>query len=277
MPRDRSVFGPRTQAANAKFLATIGLGMFVWQFNHAAKAAEVFTQTDGFSFTYSNPIQNAVGSINGVKLSIPANYLMGGVEYKKNNEKSIITKRSTPTFDSEINDFGIRLRLSNLEPIMTDNDWQEWLHPEKMHSHFIYEYEIWTIIGIYPGWYAPDGSLKSELSNWARDDSHWGPFVNQPKQVYGLKHSTSVQTPDGHRVSGQYEYFYDDVTWATFIYCKTSRQQVPPFDTFTTCHHDFIVPEIKAVADAIYTKKDLERWRTIEKKTKALVHSFIVK
>ena len=107
---------------------------------------------------------------------------------------------------------------------------------------------------------------------------HWGPFVRQEDLAFGLVQEISVQPmgPANSTVHPKRVFLYDKDTLLTFISCETMKQQVPPFATFSSCYHDFIVPELKVVGEAIYSKTDLYRWREIETEIKKIVHSFVV-
>jgi len=126
--------------------------------------------------------------------------------------------------------------------------------------------------------YPRSGSLIHELNAWEKDEAHWGPYIKQKERIYGLTHSISVQTVDKHSPNtlGQFEFFFDDDKSTTFISCESVRRKVPPFDTFSTCKIDFLIPEIKVFVEAIVTKKDLSRWREIEDKANKDFRSFIV-
>lgn len=217
----------------------------------------------------------AIGNINGIKVSIPKNYLFGWVQYE-GQEPLDPFPVSTPTFDSKILHFAMLLRLSNFQPITTPQDKAD--YDESMSRVFPDYKEMWLGVGFHLDTYNPkDGLLKHVVTNWEKDGAERGPYIKQKSPVDGLVYENSVR-PAETKIprSPHYAFFYDETTYKTFIHCQSHTQYVPPYATFTDCHHLFVVPEFKIVAEAIYTKKDLPRWREIEEETKKIIHSFIV-
>ena len=103
----------------------------------------------------------------------------------------------------------------------------------------------------------------------------WGPYTLEKNRPFGLMHFGSMQSVDdgAKHMYGHVEYFYDKSTETTIL-CNTLRKKVPPFDTFDTCHQVFLVPKIQVMAGAYYTKKDIYRWREIEKKVIQIIDDF---
>lgn len=219
----------------------------------------------------------AIGKINGIKISIPHYYLLSGVQYEGEEPLMMIPRKYIPTFDTNIQDFAILLRLSNMQPIRTDQDERDYDQAQRNSGH-VSSYETWTTIGFSPKWYDDTGSLKGVVTEWETDKAHWwGPFVMQKERISGLVHEDSTQPIHNDKDGvGHFDFFYDDGTFDTFIYCQTFRRLVPPNDLFNSCNHLFVIPELKVVAEATYTKNDLPRWREIEKESKSIIHSFIV-
>lgn len=228
----------------------------------------------------SNPLDRsakpAIGSVNGIKLSIPNYYLLSGVQYKGEEPLSQERRSVSPTLETPIESFAILLRLSNLQPIRTAQDQEDRRQSEQTARPFIAE--TWTMIGFYPKLYLEnDGSLKPAYDNWVKDHGYWGPFVEK-EPIFGLNHMISVQSIDnGSNNHGQFEFFFDRGNWTTFIYCETQRARITPFDTVTHCTDMFVLPDLKVVAEADMTKKDLYRWREINQTVDNIAKSFIVR
>jgi hypothetical protein len=223
----------------------------------------------------------AIGQINGVKISIPRYYLTPGLEYEGENFWEGKRRTFTPTFDSPIKDFGIRLRVSNLEPIRTQQDEADYINfghtPETRYKN---SSEMWMLVAVYADRYRSNW-LQGLRNSYDADDAtnrRIGPFTRQPELEFGLAHSVSPHPVDDgvpqHSGWGQ-DFYYDETSKATLILCQTSRMVVEPYLILTSCSHFFILPELKAVAEAIYTKNDLHRWREIEGHLKSIFHSFI--
>lgn len=228
----------------------------------------------------SNPLEAnakpAIGNMAGIKLSIPHHFLAAGVHYK--GEEVWVRSRTPPpprTFESEIEDFSMLLRLSTLQPITTKQDWAD--HMEYGRTAYPRPDNRWLTMSFFPHTYAVNrGTLKGIVVWTMEDEAKWGPFVLQDVEMYGLKHAKSTQQ-EKERSSGQTdEFFYDSTTWGTFIRCANSHRKVPPYDPLSSCDHLFIVPELKAVASVHCKREDLSRWREIERAIKNIAHSFIV-
>ena len=232
----------------------------------------------------SNPLAArppAVGTINGVRLSIPNYYLLAGVQYKGEEPLMRTPRTFTPTIDLEIEHFAIRIRSSNFQPIKTLEDLHD-LYELRRTSKSSYD-ETWIAIGVYPKLYVSTGTVEKERDSWEHDAvlTNRGPFTRQPDLMYGLAHSTSPHpvddAPSGIRYHGWgFDYFFDEATSKTFIYCHTVKMFVAPFAINTRCTHHFTIPELHAVAEAFHTKSDLSRWREIEEHAKSIFHTFVV-
>jgi hypothetical protein len=211
-----------------------------------------------------------VGTINGITLSIPHwDRRQSSVEFCTNCIPKPSTSDPAKSI-KEIKKISIVLRLSNFQPIKTDQDEKDWFTASNSMSS---PYETWTRVEFDPKGYSADGfAFKSEVDSYERDDVHWGPFIRQPQDEYGLLHSVSVR-PVEYAVD---EYFYDDNQGSTLIKCKTFHRKGSPFDTFDECDMNFLIPEIKLIATAEITKKSLPRWREIEQQVTGIVHSFVV-
>ncbi|MBF0561227.1 MAG: hypothetical protein HQL37_04225 [Alphaproteobacteria bacterium] len=217
----------------------------------------------------------AVGNIHGVRLRIPNYYLASGLQYKGEEPLMMTPRTFTPTFESEIEYIGVRLRVSNLQPIRTAQDREDYARSRHTLHPFIYE--TWMTISYSQRNYG-GGSRRGQVENWERDGSRRGPFVRHPELVNGLIFMESTQPvvqPGRAYQNGKQDYYYDE-SMATFISCEMRRQSVPPFAYYNSCNHYFDIPEIGVEAEAIYTTNDLPRWREIEARARELLQSFIV-
>lgn len=269
---------PQTKYRLAPFLLSllVLVTALVWQLN-AVQVLHAEDPPDRPVYPLEANAKPAVGNMAGVKLSVPHHYLAAGVHYK-GEEVWIRSRPPRPprTFDSEIEDFSMLLRLSTLQPITTKQDWADYqeygrtAHPQP-DNH-------WLTMSFFPHTYEVNrGTLKGIVDRSMEDEAKRGPFLLQDVEVYGLKHARSTQQEKEKASSSQTdEFFYDPTTWGTFIRCANYHRKVPPFDPLSSCDHLFIVPELKAVASVHCKKEDLPRWREIERAIKNIAHSFIV-
>src|SRR5262249_41523104 len=135
----------------------------------------------------------AVGNIKGIKLSIPQNYLLSGVHYRGDE----VWKRSQApppvrTFDSEIQDFSLLLRESNLQPVRNEQDRADYLEYGRTANPR--PDNRWLTTEFLPDWFVVnEGKLQAVFDRYMKDEAKWGPFIPQDKNVYGMKHAVSTQ------------------------------------------------------------------------------------
>lgn len=222
-----------------------------------------------------------VGSMGGVKLAIPTHYLMGPVTYKGVdvwNAKSYTNSPKHPTFENEFDNFAIKIRLNNFKPIETQKDWDDF--DKKDHTIKIQPPENrWVNVSFdarnLRGSSLSDMNFKDTLSLWLKDEAKRGPFEKKP-DIWGLEHYVSVQKPSTK--NSQYEIFYDAKNKTTFIRCQNTLARYSPYELFTYCEIEFVMPEIKALVNVgtIYVKEDLARWREVNQGVRNVARLFIV-
>jgi hypothetical protein len=211
-----------------------------------------------------------VGTLNGIKLRIPEYYLFPKkIVYEGERHDGLGPASEGATQDSQIINFGLLLRVANLQPIRTDQDRQDWFH-----SQHVWADSSWMMVdfdNIYP--------IDRNPNPGHYMLPRFGPFDQDANFEYGLVHFESVQPisqgENDSREYGHVEYFFD-LKNLTRIECDTIQTKVKPFKIFSTCQHRFFVPELNAMAEAFYAKKDLPRWREIEAHIRNIVHTFIV-
>jgi hypothetical protein len=213
----------------------------------------------------------SIGSLNGVRLSIPNYYLLSGVQYKGEEPLSTASRITPPTYDTPIEQFAILIRLSNFQPIKTEQDRRDYraatgrVLPDM--------YESWMTVGFDPRWSEDNSVIRNTVENWQRDDTDWGPFLPDDGNSIGLLHM--VSTRPTNEFTPKREYFYD-ANYSTFIVCHTSKQRVAPYALTSRCDHNFLIPEMHARARAIYTTQNLPRWREIEDGVQKVANDFVV-
>lgn len=220
-----------------------------------------------------------VGHMGNVRLVVPDHYILGPVAYKGVdiwNPKSYQNRPKHPTFDTEIDNFAIKIRLSNFKPIETRKDWDDydklgkargWAQPPENRWIFVefFTHDVQTT----------KRTMRGQLNFWLKDKSDWGTFVKS-SSLWGLQHYISTQQPSTQK--SQYEIFYDPKTEDTFINCENRLIAVPPYELFSHCRIDFLIRDLKirASVDEIYFKEDLSHWQKIEEGIKQVVQSFVV-
>jgi hypothetical protein len=216
----------------------------------------------------------SLGRMNGVKLAIPQHYLLGPKGYKGIdiwNAESYKKRPKTNSFDNELDNFAIRIRLTNFKPIETLKDKDDYG-------------ELGSLLGVPPlenrwihvGITAVDRryTFEGTVGLWLKDEAHWGPYSSQP-DVWGLKRYLSQQVPAPHK--HQWEFMHD-AKFEVFATCEHIFPLYPPHDLREACKLEFFVPELKAFIDVagLRARTDLARWPEIEREVRKVIQSFIV-
>ena len=216
----------------------------------------------------------SLGRMNGVKLAVPQHYLLGPKGYKGIdiwNAESYKKRPQTNSFDNELDNFAIRIRLTNFKPIETFRDRDDYS-------------KLGSLIGVPPPenrWIhvgvkalEKHGTFQDTVSRWRKDEKGWGPFALQP-DVWGLKRYVFMQslTPTNDR----WEFLYDS-GFGTFATCKHLLQLHPPHAPRESCRLEFSMLELKALIDIdnFGERSDLARWPEIEREVRKVIQSFIV-
>lgn len=216
----------------------------------------------------AEPAGYGVGTINGVNVHIPQQYLLHHIVYAGEHRDGSGPASAATTNDSSIDNFSILVRLSDLQPLTTEADRQDW---RDALSKPLFS-RTWMMVSFDNHYSIPPASDTTP-----RMVSIWGPYIRDETSRYGLQHFASVQSvDDGARgLYGHVEYFFQADSRTT-IMCQTRRKKVAPFDTFSICEHHFLVPELHVMAEAVYTEPDVARWHRIEQRIREIAHSFVV-
>ncbi|MFD1554827.1 hypothetical protein ACFSHT_04165 [Paraburkholderia silviterrae] len=245
-----------TQRLKSLILISIAAASF-WQFDACSGTENPANTSDAGDFVF--------GVMNGVNLKIPRYYLFAPVIHEGEPRIDISGIAQTAHKDPEIDTFGMLLRMSNLQPIRTEQDKQDWLVASRQ-TMFM---RSWLMVSLDKRYHL---NLDKDRPDMIPE---WGPYILDKNHPFNLMHFESVQSVDDgmEQMYGHVEYFYDKTTDTT-IFCQTFRMRVTPFSTFDICQQRFLVPKLHVMASATYTKKDLYKWPEIEGRIVALIDSF---
>lgn len=218
-----------------------------------------------------------VGHIGALRIAVPQQFLLGPFTYKGVdiwNAKSFAARPKNPTFDTPISAFSIRVRFPEFQPIDTMSDRNDYARVAADPSRGPMR---WLFVGFEA--YDPriKGTNEQQLRYWLRNDGkHWGPFREDGKPVWGLRHYVSVNGPTVDHA--QREIFYDPSTGSTFITCKTELKVTPGHEAFTVCTQAFFLSDLKirVTVDNIWSRDDVRHWREIENGVRKTFESFVV-
>lgn len=231
-----------------------------------------------------------IGTIHGMRLSIPAHYLYFPIEYE--GEDSWRPSKNIParTPDSEIRAFSVYVQLPDFKPRSSESEasFQESFKGTSAHD--------WILIGVQRNDKAPDSAELTnfesnglgrvaaraltifDINNPRRDknipsDLH---FNIEQDQVIGLNVATPVGTGTNKLSLWNKQLYWNGTPGkevSTFIRCfnKIATTQNNPGN----CTHEFYVAELNARVSAAYKTNHLPQWREIESKSRDLLLSFI--
>lgn len=222
----------------------------------------------------------AVGSLNGVRVRIPAEYQFFGVQYEGENAFNQKTWRKTPaTLDTPITTYSILLRASNFEPRRTPQDHKDWV----VDGHYIGPETRWFSVGVYPD-HKPDDTPQLRVSEWRiRLIESWKVKPSQhdaktsPQLHYGLQLDEPVLRSGSPKPYWPEILIYTtkpDSPLQTLIHCQPpSEKDINPL---WRCEQNFDVKNARAGVKVRYQIDQLPRWQEIQTKISAIVNSFVV-
>lgn len=214
----------------------------------------------------------SIGNIDGVDFSIPQNYLLSRVVYAGQDAWTYSAKRETPSYKRVIDNIDIRLRLSNLAPIHSQADWNDWIRALNGKTFL---YETWLTGSIFgrAEMYPPDGTYKTIIPRYWESSAPFGKFDIHESDQYGLAHYLVKKPQDG----APSELYFDPETWTNLITCDTEKG-IPPLGVTTTlCDDSFLIPGLHGVVVQVhFAKSHLHQWRKIQARITQLIDSWIV-
>lgn len=238
--------------------------------------------TDTPAQSLSNPLSGAppaVGNLNGVKIAIPREYMLFGVQYMGEDVWKPKPRTTAPSFDTPIQSFSMLLRLSDLEPIRTPQDMADY----QASQHRVAS-PTWSIIGVSS---EPDEPVINNAMEWTKIvvEHRRSPFdtehdrnVDTTENIYGLSHSyiEHYKANPGQKLFEQRPHtYYDAKNWSGLIVC---RDPLPEHVMkFHHCTQSFFNKELKAHIEVSYDIDQLPRWKDIQEKISKIVLSFVVK
>jgi hypothetical protein len=118
------------------------------------------------------------------------------------------------------------------------------------------------------------------LKNILKDEPHWGPFVLQKQDAFGLDHYVSSQRLEPGKSIGAYdEVFYDAKTDQTIVTCSNIPAIPAPHERMSFCTLLFFIPELPASIEVSLShpaKESMPKWREIEAAIRNVLRSFII-
>lgn len=224
-----------------------------------------------------------IGNMNGVKLSIPYGYRQFPMEYE--DESVWEPKKEHPfrTFDSRINNFSIHVQWPTLEPRSPKNE------ASFLHSSNILGAHGWLVVGINakdlrnPSSSLPDLGLSGRLRNRLTHPERSRTPAGVRHELKGLDPITGLQIAVPVGAGSEKRQMWNDAlywngdrdqTISTYIECPHGAFSSP--DVVGSCHHSFVIQELKSEVAITYKANLLPQWREIQAKTQQLIMSFKV-
>jgi hypothetical protein len=215
----------------------------------------------------------SIGNINGVDFSIPQNYLLSRVVYAGQDAWTYSSKHEAPSYKRAIDNIDILLRLSNLKPIRSQADWNDWMKSLNTTKPFLYETwltgTVWGRAEMYPS----DGTYKTIIPRYWESSVPFGKFDTHAPNEYGLAHYLVKKQQSG--TPG--ELYFDPETWTNIITCETFKGAPPRVMPFSSCEDSFLIPGLHGVVVQVhFAKSQLHRWREIQSQITKIVDSWVV-
>ncbi len=227
----------------------------------------------------------AVGSLNGVKVRIPAEYQFFGVQYEGENAFDKTTWRKMPaTMDTPITEFSILLRASNFEPRRNPQDHKDWVAEG---SNFENKTD-WLNIGVQHH-SAANITPRTFVDKWHSstvEQLHTrgaGGLIydlkTQPDSLYGLQVNIPIERPN--QPQPKFKWHEDHL----YLTPKESKEQAvvsctPPEEHHPKkiwfCEQRFLLARIASTVTVRYRIDQLPRWQEIQTKVSVIVNSFVV-
>lgn len=214
----------------------------------------------------------SIGNIGGINFSIPQNYLLSRVVYAGQDAWTYSAKQEAPSYKRSIDNIDILLRLSNLEPIHSQADWNDWIRALNG-KPFLYETwltgTVWGRAEMYPS----DGTYKTIIPRYWESSVPFGKFDIHAPNEYGLAHYLVKKQRSGTPS----ELYFDPETWTNLITCETFIGVPPRGVTISSCEDDFLIPGLHGVVVKVhFAKSQLHRWREIQSRITQIVASWVV-
>ncbi|WP_174769683.1 calcium-binding protein [Paraburkholderia bonniea] len=206
------------------------------------------------------PAEPGIGSMNGVRLVIPADYQFFMIQYEGDRIWANPPVRHPPGPDVPIVEFTLLLHYPDFSPLNRSNQ-ASWLGIKGSKA----KNDEWIVVGV-----EPDVQTEKDPSVWF--PKMIGRFLDgentevQPELFFGLVSEKGKKIIDSEERSGEKEYFYDPGKTIAYIECNKYA--------VASCKHWFAISEIKAIVKIRYSKNNLKDWRKIQEKITGMIASF---
>jgi hypothetical protein len=221
-----------------------------------------------------NSSRPGIGSINGTRFVIPAEYKFFPVEYEGDDIWAQPPKRHAPGPDVPIRGISLLLHYPDIVPLNKENrsSWDGRKGAAAKDNE-------WIVAGIEPTreigknsalWFSRfiDGRMDAQIS-W-RSKRDWY-FEKQPDLVFGLVNEKKIG-PDYSKISvDNVEVFYDEDRSKTYIKCGAGAGGTK------FCNQEFFIEKYGLLVDAFYAKENLRSWNMVQIELTRLILSFAEK
>lgn len=220
-----------------------------------------------------------IGRMGTTKIAVPQHYIDGpsfiykGVDvWKADSYKNRPKKQS---FDNEVSDIGINVRLTDFKPIENRKDKDDYY---RFSSELKLEPVANRWIGVdikYPPIIATD--LRIPLDRFVNSDVR-PHLVKTKNPMWGLDHYVGSMPSPEDGIGPVNEVFYDAKTNGTLILCTNFLVRDPPHEMKSSCHLHFLdrKKNISFEVMGIQDISDLARWKEIHNGVIAVFESFVV-
>lgn len=216
----------------------------------------------------------AVGTLSGVHIAIPREYLVFDVSYEDQPPGKPANQGTTSGLDAPIKNFSLLLRLSDLQPRRSPQDEKQW---ESQKSSYAANFTRWWMSVDVRNSTWPDhgaGWLKTVIGRRLDATASGGDEYADAPDIYGLTRKVSVRLAPAPSYETQHDLMYDKEQNSTLVFCTHMRRNVEPHDVEVVCTQTFYLDDLHAMVDLNYDDIYLKNWKLYQQKIAELLRSF---
>lgn len=218
----------------------------------------------------------AVGTLSGVRIAIPREYLVFDVSYEDEPPGTPTNQGTTSGLDARIKNFSLLLRLSDLQPRRSPQDEKQW---ESQKSSYAANFTRWWMSVDVRNSTWPDhgvGWLKTVVGRRLDATASGGDEYADAPDIDGLTRKVSVRLAPAPSYETQHDLMYDKERNSTLVVCTHMRRNVEPHDVEVVCKQTFYLDDLHAMVDLNYDDVYLKNWKLYQQKIAELLRSLVV-
>jgi hypothetical protein len=221
------------------------------------------------------PRPPAVGSLAGVHIAIPHEYLFFGVTYEGESAMDAKPRTKAPDLNTPIQSFSLLLHLPDLQPRRTAQDeklWESQMMPRG--GNFT---RWWMGIEAFKSTWSDHGVtwVKTVVGRYLDANPSLDDVFHPAPDIDGLTRYVTTRLGVG-RLYSQRDLMYDKNEKSTFITCDHMRHNGESLDYEVECVQIFYLDDLHVMVNLRYDDQYLPNWKLYQQKVTDLLRSFVV-